>query len=441
MPRTQEVQGETRDDMRRERWLALFTVLAVLGTLVVGILRPAGASTEPASTVDVITEPDTAPVELGELSADVFSGVELDVDGSGIDVAVIDTGVAHVDGLGMNKVLYGPDMSGEVATNAANVDTYGHGTHMAGIIAGDREGHEGVAPGARIVSVKVAGADGETSLPQMVAAIDWVIANKDVDGLNIRVLNLAFGHADVAAHLGDPLSAAVERAWHAGIFVVVAAGNTGDDHHHLGSPAIDPYVLAVGSSDSTGGESRDLQPVGDWSSHGNAYRSADLVAPGRSIASYRVPGSTIDEESPIGRHGDDLFRGTGTSQSAAVVSGVAARLLEAHPDLTPDQLKATLVNTAGTSLDLDPLVAGAGVLNAAAAFENPAVDAAPQNHTPALTNGAPIAIWTQGTWDGATWYGGTWAGGTWAGGTWAGGTWAGGTWAGSGWQGSGWQGS
>ena len=146
-------------------------------------------------------------------------------------------------------MLHGPDLSFEGSSpEAAYLDTYGHGTHMAGIIAGERSDAPGIAPGARIVSVKVAGHDGITTVPQVVAAIDWVVEHHNTDGLNIRVLNLSLGQAGVTSHVGDALSAAVERAWDAGIVVVVAAGNRGATQGHLDSPAIDPYAISVGAS-------------------------------------------------------------------------------------------------------------------------------------------------------------------------------------------------
>ena len=165
---------------------------------------------------------------------------------------MIDSGVAPVAGLDGPNVLHGPDLSGEGAfPEVAYLDTYGHGTHLAGIMVGQRIGSEGIAPGARVVSVKVAGADGVTSVAQVVAGIDWVVEHRNTDGLNIRVLNLALGQAGVSSHRGNLLSAAVERASDAGIFVVAAAGNRGGNQSHLDAPAIDPYVMSIGSVDSS----------------------------------------------------------------------------------------------------------------------------------------------------------------------------------------------
>ncbi|MCP3854033.1 MAG: S8 family serine peptidase [Actinomycetia bacterium] len=384
-------------------------------------------------------------ISLTELSDDVLSGPQMAYggDGTGIDVALIDSGVAPVDGLDGTNVLHGPDLSGEGRfAEVAYLDTYGHGTHMAGIIAGQRAGEPGVAPGARIVSLKVAGADGTTTVAQVVAAIDWVVDHHDTDGLNIRVLNLSLGQAGVSDHKGDVLSAAVERAWDAGIFVVVAAGNRGETQAHLDSPAIDPYVLAVGAVDSTTSfRSRHQDPT-SWTARGDGDRNPDLAAPGRSIASYRVPGSTVDQLAPKARYGDDLFLGSGTSQSAAVMSGIAARLLEDNPSMTPTDLKRTLTRASRSTAG--KVVVGAGAIHGGIAWRNPRTGT--QDHDKAAGPGTGIvaptgSTWSGGGWSGSTWSGSTWSGSTWSGSTWSGSTWSGSTWSGSTWSGSTWSGS
>ena len=160
--------------------------------------------------------------------------------GKGVDVAVIDSGVVPVDGLGgtgTSKVVYGPDLTLENNTPAKNLDTYGHGTAMSSIIAGrdaaattvsgNATDFVGMAPDSRIVSIKVADAKGQTDVSQAIAAIDWVVQNRNKNGLNIRVLNMSFGTDGVQDYLLDPLAYAAEQAWHKGIVVVVAVGNEG----------------------------------------------------------------------------------------------------------------------------------------------------------------------------------------------------------------------
>ena len=161
--------------------------------------------------------------------------------GAGVDVAVIDTGVTPVDALAdPDKIVYGPDLSLDApADNLHNLDANGHGTFMAGIIAGRGSGADpssyagdqtnflGVAPDARIVSVKVGASDGSVDVSQVIAAIDWVVQHRNDNGLNIRVLNLSYGTDSAQPYEVDPLAYAVEQAWKAGIFVVAATGNAG----------------------------------------------------------------------------------------------------------------------------------------------------------------------------------------------------------------------
>ena len=315
------------------------------------------------------------------------------VTGRGVDVAVIDSGVVPVNGLSAaGKVVRGPDLSFEAsacdgstctASPVRHLDTYGHGTHVAGIIAGrddatpspvsstDTGNFKGVAPDARIVSVKVADAYGATDVSQVIAAIDWVVQNRAKNGLNIRVLNLSFGTDGIQDYRLDPLAYAAEVAWRNGIAVVVAAGNGGYGTDKLNNPAYDPFVIAVGGVDDKGtlGTGDDVIP--SWSSTGDGGRNPDLVAPGRSLISLRAPGSYLDENHSRARTGERFFRGNGTSQSSAVVAGAAALLLQQRPGMNPDQLKKLLRDTAKALPAADPIAQGRGLVDLRAAKDTP----------------------------------------------------------------------
>ncbi|MEP6476473.1 MAG: S8 family peptidase [Actinomycetota bacterium] len=283
--------------------------------------------------------------------------------GTGVTVAILDTGVGQVSDLG-NRVLarvdLTPDHDGE--------DYFGHGTHLSGIIAGSGAASDGrwrgVAPRSRLVSVKVARADGSTDVSVVIAGLQWVAFHRS--DYNIRVLNLAFGTDGQQSYSLDPLDYAVEQVWFAGVLVVVSAGNRGSDAGTINKPADDPFVLTVGAVDVKGTAARDDDVVAPFSSRGpthDGFRKPDLVAPGITIVSARVPGSTIDELHPLARVGDSYFKGTGTSQAAAIVSGVAALMFQANPSLTPDVAKATLKETADMSSSLGR-GAGDGLLDA-----------------------------------------------------------------------------
>ncbi len=438
--------------------LGMVATMAAVVLAVVLVAPPVGTGSdhtvEAGGTVGFLGKPDHGSdgSAAGGLTMDLVRQFEADpmealgYTGQGIDVAVVDTGVAPVQGLDSEgKVLYGPDLSNEgELENLATLDTFGHGTHIAGIIAGNdgvEGGFKGMAPDARIVSVKVAGATGETHIAQVIAAIEWVVEHRNTEGLNIRVLNLSLGRDGVPSSLADPLAAAVERAWDAGIVVVAAGGNRTNSSKGLDSPAVSPYVIATGALN--GRAVRD--GVATWSSSGNAGRAPDLVAPGKSIVSLRVPGSTLDQENPQAIVDDRFMKGSGTSQAAAVMSGSVALLLSAHPSLTPDQVKYLLVQNANDVERRSTLLDGAGKVRPDTAADNGAgaADAPTQNHVPALgmTSWDGIDTWSGGTWSGATWSGGTWSGATWSGATWSGATWSGATWSGATWSGATWSGA
>jgi len=267
----------------------------------------------------------------------------------GVGVGVLDTGIASNGDLA-GRVVASADLSGEWSFT----DSYGHGTFMAGLIAGSGQGGgpAGIAPGADLIDLKVAGADGATTLGQVLAAMQ--LADAARDRFNLRVLNVSLG-APADDPATAPLTEAAERLWADGITVVAAVGNDGGG---VDAPGLDPYVLTVGAVARAG-----QVPV--WSSRGPDFAGRakpDLVAAGVGLVGLRAPGSSIDLANPSARVGDRYFRGSGTSMSTAVVAGAAARALAAHPGWGPDRVKAALTGTA------DPLGAasagsGAGALD------------------------------------------------------------------------------
>jgi serine protease AprX len=311
------------------------------------------------------------------------------ITGQGVTVALLDSGTAAVPGLDApGKLSYGPDLSIEANGVLTDQDTYGHGTHMAGIIAAhdggaltprtisnlDPNTELGVAPDADLESIKLATTDGSTDVSQVIAALNWITEHQtSADGSRVRVVNLSFGTDSLQPYQLDPLAAAAENAWKHGLVVVVSAGNDGPSARALTNPAIDPYVIAVGASTANDLLKLWALPnVADFSSGGSSTRHADLLAPGASITSLRDPGSFVDQNNPQGRVSGDptgrLFRGSGTSQSAAVVSGAVALLLQAYPKLSPDQVKGLLTSTATPLLLTPTRLAGAGELNVSAAL-------------------------------------------------------------------------
>jgi serine protease AprX len=283
-------------------------------------------------------------------------------DGSGVTVAVLDTGIIQSPDFG-NRILTSVDFTHE----ADGVDHYGHGTHMAGIIAGSglASGGKwtGVAKGANLVSVKVAPTDGSTDVSVVIAGLQWIITNRAQYG--IRVLNLSFGTDSLQPYAVDPLDYAVEQVWNAGVLVVAAAGNRGNNTGTINKPGDDPFVLTVGAMDGAGTLGKLNDMVMGFSSRGptqDGLDKPDMVAPGVTIVSVRDPGSTVDTYHSDARVGTAYFKGTGTSQAAAVVSGVAALMFQARPGLTNNQAKALLMGTAMPYLAGNG--GGQGLLNA-----------------------------------------------------------------------------
>jgi len=445
---------------------------------------------------------DTGSLHDVAAIAGVTSAYQAGWTGKGIDIALIDTGVAPVTGLTSGNVMNGPDLSFD--SQHADVrykDTYGHGTHMASIIAGrdqvqspaeyakpDR--FHGIAPDARIISLKVGASDGSADVSQVIAAIDWVTQHAHDPGLNIRVLNLSYGTDGTQDSQLDPLAYAAEAAWRKGIVVVVAGGNDGTSNVNLANPAQDGNLLAVGASDPNGTLDITDDTVPAFANRGTSTRHVDVVAPGVHILGLRVPNGLVDQTYPSARVGTRFFRGSGTSQSTAVVSGAAALLLQRYPDLTPQQVKMILGYSAQFMARGTTTTAGAGIVNVSAAMtaagsalvrsltstttatfgtgtgklelargsshvgmdgvtlkgEQDIFGAKFTSKTWAPTSLAGTAWTASGSWNGTPWTGtgfdatGNWAGRTWVAKSWTGADWAGRTWVGRTWVNDSWDG-
>jgi serine protease AprX len=304
------------------------------------------------------------------------------VTGQGVTVAVVDTGIADVPDLA-GRIVQIPDglgpprpcknLSGDLTCD----DAYGHGTFVAGVIAGSGASSggrwKGVAPGARVLSVKIAGANGAADVSNVLAAIQWVVSFKDDYG--IRVLNLSLGTNSTQTYREDPFNYAVERAWEAGIAVVVSAGNQGPGSGTIAKPADDPWVITVGATDDRGTRALSDDYLPDFTARGptaaDLLPKPDIVAPGSHIISLRAPGSTVDSTYPTYVDGS-YRRGSGTSMATGVVSGAVALLLQRNPAATPNRVKYALSATARDAASDDPLAVGAGVVDAyRAAFSAP----------------------------------------------------------------------
>lgn len=294
------------------------------------------------------------------------------VTGRGITVAVLDSGLWDHPALvhdtdGKNRVLARYDAINDSDKDGV-FDESGHGTHLTSVIAhsgptrarGQATGSfKGIAPDASIVAIKAFNNEGRGDLLDIVRGVQWVVDNRE--RYAIRVLNLSFAARPKWPYYLDPINQAIMRAWATGITVIAAAGNEGPGDMTIGSPGNLPYIITVGATtDSWTTDTRADDYIPDFSSRGptpEAHIKPDIVAPGGHITGVTRPGSTLTTQHPdYALPGGELVM-TGSSQAAAVVSGLAALLLQLEPDLTPDDIKCKLLNTAEPAINRDGLLA------------------------------------------------------------------------------------
>lgn len=255
-----------------------------------------------------------------------------------------------------------------VNQKAEPYDDNGHGTHVAGDIAasGEMSGYKYRAPTpeAGLVGVKVLNKIGSGSLSVVIEGIQWCIKNKEA--LGIRVINMSLGSDARQSYIDDPVCQIVEKAWKSGIVVCVAAGNSGPESGSIGSPAIHPEIITVGALDDMNTLNTEDDNVAEFSSRGptnDGIVKPDVVAPGAKIISLRSPGSLLDKQNKDSRVDKWYTSLSGTSMATPICSGIVAQMLQQNSALTPNQVKARLMETATVLPNLDPNTQGAGVIN------------------------------------------------------------------------------
>ena len=304
-------------------------------------------------------------------------------DGAGIRVAVIDSGInpnEAFDNGATTRIVYQNSFIPGVTSTA---DGYGHGTHVASIVAGDGEGidintarYRGIAPYAEIVNLRVLDDNGAGKDSYVIAALQWIVTNsKDKKAnLNIRVVNLSLGRPVFESYRTDPLCRAVEAVWNAGIIVVVAAGNEGRDNSHntdgygtINSPGNDPFVITVGAANTFGTMTRNDDMPTSYSSKGPStvdhIVKPDILAPGNKIAGLGSGKLKADNPNNVVDPANSYMQLSGTSMAAPFVSGAALLLIDKNTKYTPDQVKYLLMKNAwrgfgASSTITDPVSGG-----------------------------------------------------------------------------------
>jgi serine protease AprX len=372
-------------------------------------------------------------------------------------IAVVDSGIAAGRADFGTRIVANVNMT-SLAGNSAG-DGRGHGTFVAGIAAGNANRYAGASPGSKIVSIDVMDDKGMAMTRDVIAAADWILANKS--RYNIRVANFSLHSASPASVFYDPLDRAVERLWFSGVVVVAAAGNYGDDGRPSGvtfAPGNDPFVITVGAQDMKYTVRTSDDVAAPWSAFGytlDGFSKPELGAPGRYIVGPVPATSTLALERPGNMRGTGYMELSGTSFAAPVVSGAAAQILARHPEWTPDQVKGALMLTARHTPNAAPGSLGVGVIDAFAATQI----ATPPNPNAALNGfvhqaddgSGPVfdtaswantalsdASWASASWANASWASASWANASWASASWANASWASASWANASWAQASW---
>jgi len=320
--------------------------------------------------------------------------------GDGVTIGFLDTGLDQLQGtstgLGLSTDLYGQDKFwgtydaiNNAISNYSNEES-GHGTHVASI-AGNADYDVygkvyGVAPNASLVGIKAFDSEGKATYADVIRGIDWALQVKDQ--INLRVLNMSFSGPVRSFYWDDPLNKAVMKAWQAGIVVVASAGNKGPDPMTIGVPGNVPYIITVGAmtDNYTEYDSND-DKLATFSAAGptiEGFVKPEIVAPGGHLAGLMAYNTQIVAEHPEFHDGGKYFEMSGTSQAAAVVSGVVALMLTQDPALTPDEVKCRLMDSAHTAYNDSGELAysvfqqGAGLVNAEDAIASTATACANQ---------------------------------------------------------------
>ncbi len=426
-----------------------------------GIVNGMAANVTGSQLLDLVTEPGVTSVTPdAPVARDSYAPVppQLWQTAAGLDampasasapaIAIVDSGISRTAGLSARIVT-----SIDLTPNGSQgvTDDNGHGTFVAGIAAGASATYPGAAPTANLVAIRVVAADGSARTSDVIAAADWIFQNKA--RYNIRVANFSLHSMSAQSAVVDPLDLAVRRLWLGGTVVVTSSGNDGPERM-VYAPASDPFVITVGAVGSNDTAAPADDTAAPWSSYGytgEGFAKPELVAPGRMMVGPVPNNSTLATTFPDRVVDNGWMWMSGTSFSAPVVSGIAARLLALHPSWTPDQVKGALMATATTLAG--GMATGVGEVNGAAA----AADQTPPNPNAALipfvttgSDGAPVfdgaawqaaaadPAWADASWVSASWVSASWVSASWVSSAMSDASWVSASWVSASWVSASW---
>jgi serine protease AprX len=372
-------------------------------------------------------------------------------------IAIVDSGIEAGRNDFGGRVVAEVNLASRIPNSPG--DGRGHGTFVAGIAAGSGPLYAGSSPRSNLVSIDVMDDAGAAMTRDVIAAADWILANKD--RYNIRVANFSLHSGAWGSVFFDPLNHAVEKLWFNGVVVVAAAGNYGVNGEPSGvpyAPGNDPFVITVGAADVDGSISTYDDYAAPWSAWGytlDGFAKPELGAPGRYMVGPVPASSTLPLERVTNVVSPGYMQLSGTSFAAPIVAGAAAQVLAVHPDWTPDQVKGALMLTAKPAPSAAPGSLGVGVVDAAraAAVTNPPNPNAALNTFVVSTSGGSgktfdaaswanvaqsDASWASASWASASWASASWASASWASASWASASWASASWASASWASASW---
>jgi serine protease AprX len=441
-------------DIRRRLQSADAVAVDITAGKLASLAKHSGLTITPDSTVKLSGTPSSTQLWPYSSGNAYLWGSTFNPAPQAPTIAVVDSGIDanRADFDGGSRVSAQVNLSSSTPNSPG--DGRGHGTFVADIAAGSAAGVAGAAPNAKLVSLDVMDDTGTARTSDVIAACDWILANKAA--YNIRVANFSLHSGAKTNFYNDPLDRAVEKLWFNNVFVVAAAGNYGSASGPSGvmyAPGNDPFVMTVGAADLGTSIFASDDTAAPWSAWGyteDGFSKPEIGAAGRYMIGAVPTGSTLVTERPDHVVSPGYMELSGTSFAAPVVAGAAAQILARHPGWAPDQVKGALMLTARSLPSAIPGSLGVGGVNA---YRAAMLNSAPNpnlalrkfvtsdlrfDSSSWLSTVQANASWADGSWADASWADASWSAASWADASWADASWADASWADASWADASW---